>query len=110
MVCRVDGLVRVVEYSEISHELAERRDPTDGEKLFLRAGSIANHFFTMPFLERVCSEDVQLPYHAARKKVAYYDPARCEHVKPTEPNAIKLEQFIFDVFRYSEYGDFALLY
>ncbi|KAH7719952.1 UTP--glucose-1-phosphate uridylyltransferase family protein [Aphelenchoides avenae] len=102
VVCKVAGRVRVVEYSEITPELAERRDQVDAEKLFLRAGSIANHYFTIDFLERVCSADADLPYHAAHKKIRHYDAQLGKSVMPDAPNGVKLEQFVFDVFPHSE--------
>lgn len=104
VVCKVAGRVRVVEYSEITPELAERPDSVDAEKLFLRAGSIANHYFTIGFLERVCSADADLPYHAAHKKIRHYDAQLGKSVMPDAPNGVKLEQFVFDVFPHSEYA------
>jgi len=100
-VCRVNGHICVLEYSEISKELAERRDPATG-KLFLRAGSIANHFFSLDFLKTVCANASELPYHVARKKVPFVDLRSGELVRPSQPNGIKLEKFIFDAFYYSK--------
>ncbi|VDN22349.1 unnamed protein product [Dibothriocephalus latus] len=73
-------------------------------RLLYSLGNICNHFMTRAFLERVCSPDaeVQLTYHIARKKVPYLDTATGEMVQPTEPNAYKLEKFIFDVFRLAD--------
>jgi len=47
-------------------------------------------------LERTAAEADALPFHIARKKVAYLDPAG-QRVDPSEPNAIKFERFIFDL-------------
>ena len=52
VVCLVDGAPKVVEYSEITPEVAAQRDANDSTKLAYRAGNIANHFFTLDFLEQ----------------------------------------------------------
>ena len=49
VVCKLEGRVQVVEYSEISQDTAELRT-LDG-KLTYRAGNICNHFFTQDFLK-----------------------------------------------------------
>ncbi len=85
----------MVEYSEISKEKSELRDP-DG-RLTYRAGNICNHFFTTEFLSRVCDScDHLLPYHVAKKKIPCADDPN-----PTQPNGVKLEKFVFDVFQFS---------
>ena len=49
VVCKLEGMIQVVEYSEIDKETAELRDK-DG-KLSYSAGNICNHFFTTEFLK-----------------------------------------------------------
>lgn len=98
------GKWAVVEYSEISKELSERReDPKDPKSpLTFRAGNIANHFYTVDFLARVESFEGEMAYHIAKKKIPHYDPSSGQQVKPSTPNGIKLELFIFDVFPFTE--------
>ncbi|EMD32560.1 hypothetical protein CERSUDRAFT_118608 [Gelatoporia subvermispora B] len=91
----------VVEYSEISQEQAERRDPKTGELAF-RAGNIVNHFYTTTFLRSVESFEDDLAFHIARKKIPYVDSATGETVKPSKPNGMKLEMFVFDVFPFTK--------
>lgn len=104
VVCRLDGKIQVVEYSEISTKTAELRTPNG--KLQFRAGNICNHFFTAEFLRRVSQEcDHLLPYHVAKKAIPYVSTAtgvdKPQTVKPSEPNGIKLEKFVFDAFQFS---------
>ena len=106
VVARRGNKYSVVEYSEISKELAERRDPDTGN-LTLRAGNIANHFYTTPFLNKVESFEEELAFHIARKKIPHVDLETGESVKPSKPNGMKLELFVFDVFPFTE--SFAVL-
>jgi len=93
-VVQVDGRLRVIEYSDLPDELAERRNP-DGS-LAIWAGSIAVHALDVAFLERMAAMADALPFHYARKKVPYVDPAG-RRIEPQQPNAIKFERFIFDL-------------
>ncbi|XP_020495711.2 UDP-N-acetylhexosamine pyrophosphorylase-like protein 1 [Labrus bergylta] len=99
VVCRVQGVTQVVEYSEIRPETAELRGP--GGELVFSAGNICNHFVSRAFLQDVAEifKD-QLKQHVALKKVPYVDSCG-NQVKPTKPNGIKMEKFVFDIFPFS---------
>lgn len=91
----------VVEYSEITKEQAERRDARGN--LAFRAANIANHFYTRAFLEQVEEFETDMAFHIAKKKIPYVDATSGEVVKkPTKPNGIKLELFVFDVFPFAK--------
>lgn len=101
VVAQRGGKFSVVEYSEISQEQAERRDPKTRE-LALRAGNIANHFYTTEYLNKVEEFEEELAFHIARKKIPHTDLESGLLVKPSKPNGMKLEMFVFDVFPYTE--------
>lgn len=90
------GRLGVIEYSDFPEELAVAKN-TDGSRRF-DAGNIAIHLLSRSFVERltVNSASFALPWHRASKKVPCIDPATGRRVDPTEPNAIKLESFVFD--------------
>ena len=100
VVARRGSKFSVVEYSEISQEQAERRDPKTGELAF-RAGNIVNHFYTLDFLKEVESFEDGLAFHIARKKIPFVGEDG-KTVKPTKPNGMKLEMFVFDVFPFAK--------
>jgi len=89
-----DGVLQVIEYSDLPEQLAKQTNP-DGSLRF-NAGSIAIHALRVSFVERLnAGGQLKLPWHRAEKKVGYVDDAG-NAVKPEKPNAVKLEQFVFD--------------
>ncbi|KER24066.1 hypothetical protein T265_08197 [Opisthorchis viverrini] len=119
----VDGRYRVLEYSEISPETAALRRSDNGhgdtlhsvdcaddasngdsERLVYSHGNICVHFVTREFLTRVCKPEMtsRMEYHVAKKKVPYVDVSTGQRIIPSEPNGIKFEQFVFDVFPFAE--------
>ena len=91
--CKKDGKPSVIEYSEISNELAEAVDEK-GELLFGESHILCNQF-NIKILEELAKN--KLPYHVAFKKATYMDE-KGNIISPTEPNAYKFEAFIFDAF------------
>lgn len=101
VVCVRNGRYGVVEYSEISKEVAERRRE-DGSLVF-SAANIANHFFSTEFLERVPTFASELEYHIAKKKIKYVDLETGEQIAPKSNSGMKLECFVFDVFPFAQH-------
>ncbi|MCU0958530.1 MAG: UTP--glucose-1-phosphate uridylyltransferase [Pirellulaceae bacterium] len=93
-VVMVDGKLRIIEYSDLPDDVAQRRNP-DGS-LCVWAGSIAVHVFDREFLDRIAHQADALPFHLARKKTPFVDEGGVAR-EPTAPNAIKFERFIFDL-------------
>jgi len=97
--CKVAGHYQVVEYSEITQKSAEKRNP-DGS-LTYSAANICIHFFTFEFLNRIVMENERsLEHHVAKKKIPFINNEG-ELVKPEKPNGIKMEKFVFDVFKFA---------
>ncbi|MFV1967378.1 MAG: UTP--glucose-1-phosphate uridylyltransferase [Pirellulaceae bacterium] len=93
-VAEIRGQMRIIEYSDLPEQVARLRD--DDGTLRLWAGSIAVHVFELEFLDRMKDAVDALPFHRAAKK-AFHVNDDGQDVKPTEPNAIKFERFIFDL-------------
>ena len=91
--CKKDGKPNVIEYTEISKELAEATDEK-GELLYGESHILCNQFH-MEALEKIGQE--KLPYHVAFKKANYLDE-NGNVVEATEPNSYKFEAFLFDAF------------
>lgn len=91
--CLKNGKPSVVEYTEISEEMANRLDENGG--LAFGESHINCNMFNIKGIEKIGAE--KLPYHVAFKKAAYMDE-NGEIITPEEPNAYKFESFIFDAF------------
>ena len=91
--CLSDGKIVVIEYSDLPEDLAHAHNP-DGSRKFNEA-SIAVHIINVEFADRLTGGTMGLPYHRAEKKVPYVNDEGL-HIEPSEPNAVKLEMFIFD--------------
>ncbi|GMV98554.1 MAG: UDP-glucose pyrophosphorylase [Phycisphaerae bacterium] len=90
-----DGKVQVIEYSDLPVELARARDEAGRRKF--DAASLGIHVLSRSFVERLTADDDNfgLPWHRAVKKVAHVGPDG-RRIEPVEPNAVKLEAFVFD--------------
>jgi len=100
VVCSVNGAYQVVEYSEVTLETASRQ--RDDGRLTFHAGNICNHFFTSDFLMNVANDfENQMKLHVANKKIPFVNSLGERNV-PKEPNGIKIEKFIFDVFLFTK--------
>lgn len=91
--CKKNGKPSVIEYTEISKEMAEAVDE-NGELLYGESHILCNQFH-VKILEQLSNN--KLPYHVAFKKASYVNE-KGELITPEEPNAYKFEAFLFDTF------------
>lgn len=91
--CKRNNKPSVVEYTEITKEMAEATDD-EGELLFGESHLNCN-LFNIKAIQKI--GDDKLPYHIAFKKATYMDE-NGNIIKPEEPNCYKFETFIFDAF------------
>lgn len=94
VMCLEDGKPSVVEYYELSEDMAEATNP-DG-KLTYAYGVILNYIFRVDKLEEIVEK--HLPVHVVEKKIPYITETG-ELVKPTEPNGYKFETLVVDMIR-----------
>lgn len=91
--CQADGKVSVVEYSELPGALAHAKND-DGSRRF-DAANLAVHLIDVALVDRLAGASFELPFRRAEKAVTHVN-AQGDVVTPNEPNAIKLESFVFD--------------
>jgi UDP-N-acetylglucosamine/UDP-N-acetylgalactosamine diphosphorylase len=90
VIAQVDGLTRVVEYSDMSDEMRYAVDQ-EGRMLYW-AGNGAIHVIRLDFVQSLTGTDLRLPFHKAGKAIATLDDAG----KTVEIKGVKFETFIFD--------------
>jgi len=99
VMCLNNGVCDIVEYSEITSEMANLR--TDSGELAYGLANVAMHMFSVDFLNMIATNEMKLPIHKARKRIPTID-SNGKSVLPEAANGIKLEHFIFDSFRYAK--------
>ena len=95
----INDRVTVIEYSDLPDELAHQR--RDDDRLMFEWGSIAIHIINRSFVERINTRGFSLPWHRANKCVSYIDE-NGNLIDPDQPNAVKLETFVFDALPLAE--------
>ena len=97
VLCLEDGRPSVVEYYEMSREMAEATD--DRGELLYAFGVILNYLFRVDELESIVGKS--LPVHVVEKKIPYITEDGT-YVKPEEPNGYKFETLVVDMIRMME--------
>ena len=93
--CKRNGKPSVVEYSEISEEMAEATNENGG--LVYGESHILCNLFSVKAIEEISKNT--LPYHSAFKKAKYLDKDG-NLITSDKPNAYKFESYIFDGFSF----------
>lgn len=92
LLCLEDGKPSIVEYYEMSKEMAEARD-SDGS-LTYKYGVTLNYLFSLEKLEQIVNTSLEI--HVVEKKIPFID-ADGNKVSPTEPNGYKFELLVLDM-------------
>ena len=90
--CKKGGKPYIVEYYELSKEMAEATDES-GDYLYAY-GVILNYIFKVSRLEEIMNN--RMPVHVVEKKIPYIDD-KGELIKPSEPNGYKFETLVVDM-------------
>ena len=92
VLCREDGKPSIIEYYEMSEEMANLRDE-DGE-LTYGFGVILNYLFSEKKLNEIMN--AHMPLHVVEKKIPYMDENGVHHA-PESPNGFKFETLVLDM-------------
>jgi UDP-N-acetylglucosamine/UDP-N-acetylgalactosamine diphosphorylase len=92
LLCLEDGKPSIVEYYEMSDEMAEAR--ADDGSLLYKYGVILNYLFSLEKLDEIVNNNMLV--HVVEKKIPHID-ADGNHVSPEEPNGYKFELLVLDM-------------
>lgn len=92
VLCLEDGKPSIVEYYEMTDEMANARDER-GELLY-GFGVILNYLFSVEKLKEIM--DRNMPLHVVEKKIPYMDE-NGTMVSPEKPNGYKFETLVLDM-------------
>lgn len=92
VLCLEDGKPSIVEYYEMTDEMAELKD--ENGRLAYAFGVILNYMFKLDKLIELAGKD--MPLHIVKKKIPYIDE-NGEKISPDEPNGYKFETLILDM-------------
>lgn len=92
LLCLEDGKPSIVEYYEMSKEMAEAK-AEDGSLLY-KYGVILNYLFSLEKLDEIVNNSLSV--HVVEKKIPHID-AEGNKVSPTEPNGYKFELLVLDM-------------
>ena len=97
VMCLEDGRPSIVEYYELSEEMAAAKDENGDPAYYF--GVILNYLFSVVELERVLEK--RLPLHIVEKKISFINEAG-ELIKPEKPNGYKFENLVLDMIHQME--------
>jgi UDP-N-acetylglucosamine pyrophosphorylase len=97
VICKINGEIGVIEYSDLSKE--DTYATTKDGQLKYWAGSIAIHMIETRFIEKINREGFKLPYHIAEKNIPFLND-KGQQLKPADKNGYKFETFVFDALHY----------
>lgn len=97
VLCLEDGRPSIVEYYEMTEEMATLRKP-NGD-LTYNFGVTLNYLFTVDTLEQMLGAN--MPLHIVEKKIPYMD-ASGNLIHPDKPNGYKFETLVLDMVHMSK--------
>ena len=92
LLCLEDGKPSIVEYYEMSDEMAEAK-AEDGSLLY-KYGVILNYLFSLEKLDEIVNNNMMV--HIVEKKIPHIDDEG-NQVSPEEPNGYKFELLVLDM-------------